>query len=1044
MANQGASFLEGIELRPVADESAFNPLGLALGSGNLPLEVVVAESAVTPSLPSLRSAWKARKAGRASPVLLVVLYADKAALCGPAGEDAPAYVGLDRGQVERICREALGQPDRHAALRALRDSLPAVESELGGVRNEGFLATHELRVGTRAREDWEEARAKAIPILGRRGTELLANLGFEVEPCDRVTSILHARDRKVAVAVLLSQSESPELQAERFSDLSPIAYALAVADRENLPYVVLQHGAKIRIYPTKVGVGVGRRGRTETYVECHTGLLRDADAAYLWLLCSVDALAAEGTLEQLVEASGRYAGDLAERLRERVYQCVVPVLAEGIVLARGLDDPDATDLADTYEMTLTVLFRFLFIAYGEDKDLLPYRWNGLYQRRSIKTKAQELLELVREGVPFDESDSLWDEVTRLFRAVSEGNREWGVPAYNGGLFSSEPDISQVGSLLAEITLPNTVVGPALRDLLLVESPEGLGPVDFRSLGVREFGTIYEGLLESELSVAETDLTVDEEGLYRPCIPGEAPLVHVGGVYLHNASGARKSTGSFFTKAFAVEHLLERSLGPALGQHLARLDAIEDPEEAGEMFFDFRVADIAMGSGHFLVATVDHIERALSGYLSTRTLPPVAQEIASLRVAALNGLGSLADQVEIEDTQLLRRLIARRCIYGIDINATAVQLARLAVWIHTFVPGLPLSLLDHNLVQGNSLVGIAQLAEVQEKAEEASLPMFPIDAQHMLGEAGEHLGRLARLADGSLAELRSARDAQLRAMEAIKPSAALFDIVTACRIDSSSLPIDVNRWEDLKGDLPDSLHHQKARDTLTGIDPFHFPIAFPEVFLRERAGFDVIVGNPPWKAPVVHEVAFWARHFPGLRGLTQEKTRLEIARLEALRPDLAEVLKRETGEAAGMRRALTSGGFPGMGTGDPDYYKAFCWRFWRLVTDEGGRIGVVLPRSALAAKGSTEFRFEVFEHGDDVDITTLTNTKGWVFDDAEHRYTIGLVALTKREAARTPVALRGPYPSLARYRSGMLREPSVFYGDEIKTWNDTASLPLLPT
>ena len=80
------------------------------------------------------------------------------------------------------------------------------------------------------------------------------------------------------------------------------------------------------------------------------------------------------------------------------------------------------------------------------------------------------------------------------------------------------------------------------------------------------------------------------------------------------------------------------------------------------------------------------------------------------------------------------MIARRCIYGVDLNGLAVQLARLAVWIHTFVPGLPLSFLDHNLVHGNALVGVGTLDEIREKFEELSLPMFPVDAQSLLGKA----------------------------------------------------------------------------------------------------------------------------------------------------------------------------------------------------------------------------------------------------------------------------------------------------------------------
>ncbi len=346
-------FLNGLMLRKVALPAPFNSCDLALGQGSSPLEVLVSSTSSPPNAAVLRSAWKARNAGRAAPLLLVALHGDRASLCGPAGDDPPAYLDLDRGQVERICREALEQPDRHAALRALRDVLPSLESDLAGLRNEGFLATHELRAGARLRGDWEEGGRKARGALTKRGQDLLRSLGYGVEPYDRVTSILRAGDRKVAVAVLLTREESPELTGERFAGLSPISYALAVADREGLPWVVVQHGAKIRIHPARPGVGVGRRGRTETYVECHAGLIPDSFAAYLWLLCSAEALKPGGSLEQILEASARFAGDLAEGLRERVYQSVVPRLAQGIVAARGLRKPTAQDLADTYEMALT-------------------------------------------------------------------------------------------------------------------------------------------------------------------------------------------------------------------------------------------------------------------------------------------------------------------------------------------------------------------------------------------------------------------------------------------------------------------------------------------------------------------------------------------------------------------------------------------------------------------------------------------------------------------------------------------------------------------
>ena len=185
------------------------------------------------------------------------------------------------------------------------------------------------------------------------------------------------------------------------------------------------------------------------------------------------------------------------------------------------------------------------------------------------------------------------------------------------------------------------------------------------------------------------------------------------MYLEGVSGQRKATGSYFTKPFCVAHLLDEALEPTLRAHISRLTDLRNAgDEAGaaEAFFDFRCADIAMGSGHFLVAALDRIEARLSGWLADNPLPQVTAELDRLRSSALAALGDLATGVEIESSSLLRRQVARRCVYGVDLNPVAVELARLALWVHTFVPGLPLSFLDHNLVRGDSLTGVGTINE----------------------------------------------------------------------------------------------------------------------------------------------------------------------------------------------------------------------------------------------------------------------------------------------------------------------------------------------
>lgn len=116
------------------------------------------------------------------------------------------------------------------------------------------------------------------------------------------------------------------------------------------------------------------------------------------------------------------------------------------------------------------------------------------------------------------------------------NATWGVPAYDGGLFTRDASLNRHGALLEEVALPDSIFGHVLGDLLLIETPDGWGPVDFRSLNVGEFGTIYQGLLENELAVAETDLAVDNEGYYRPALRGDTVKVQRRAIYLHNRSG----------------------------------------------------------------------------------------------------------------------------------------------------------------------------------------------------------------------------------------------------------------------------------------------------------------------------------------------------------------------------------------------------------------------------------------------------------------------------------------------------------------------------
>ncbi|MDE0267503.1 MAG: hypothetical protein OXI96_00480 [Acidimicrobiaceae bacterium] len=951
---------------PAGFPPSFAPADLFTQNTPHGLEIVLVETARRPPAGELRKAWHKRRSSRVSPVLIVAAYpiADgiRVSLCGPVGEHPPIQHDVEISQAERLADVALNEPSHHAATRFLIANLPEMNSELPGVRNMGLFATQELRVGVPQRSDWQTTKTRGSSLLAFQGRELVEKLGFEIENLTTNTWKLTTSDRHTAVAVFCDDDEPFEAPSQRFNATSPVSQALAVADRHDVDWMILTRASEIRLYAARADTGVGRKGRAETFIELNLALLPEESAGYLPLLFAAEALQPQGSVDEILGESERFAAALAQRLRERVYFETVPALAAAIAGNMG-SLPTSADLKDAYEQVMMILFRLLFVAYAEDKDLLPYRTNSRYQDHSLQKLAIRLVEDHHaDRQRYDTvATSMWADVCQLWEAVNRGNISWGVPAYNGGLFSDDPKINPTGSRLTGLQLTDHEFAPALTALLIDETPEGVGPVDFRSLSVREFGTIYEGLLESRLTVAQEDLAIrSTRGTtqYLPAEKGEPVEVAAGGVYLQHHSGKRKSTGSYFTKPFAVEHLLDHALKPALDDHIAHLNALHatgDEAALADAFFDFRCADIAMGSGHFLVAAVDHIEARLSAWLTEHPLAAVTNELERLRHSALDALGELSKGVEIESGSLLRRQVARRCVYGVDKNPIAAELARLAIWVHTFVPGLPLSFLDHNLVCGDSLTGVRTLDQVVAVFDPDASPdnpsLFRDQLEKMLAEARQALRNLARTSDATKAEIDQAREAHEEASKSIGGARALFDVITAHQAEVCALPENF----DEATFIATSKKPEVAR-AVKDFKPQHFPAAFPEVFLRERPGFDCVIGNPPWDKVVADRKVWWGLHLPGVRSLPVAQRRARIDDLEKKRPDLAEEFANDKQQADTFKRLLRIT-FPKLGSGQTDLSKAFAWANLEL-TREGGKLGLVLPRTAVSDAGMTNWRKQV--------------------------------------------------------------------------------------
>lgn len=1009
-------------------------------------QVAVVDVASKPSRETMLALYGARAGKRAIPTLVVAAVSgDRVSLLGPDPK-AEIIADLSIDQATRLLQAALDEPDALSAYQRIGSLRKALAStSIAGFTNNGLFASYHVRTNVPQRADWAKSAAEAAQLLSKRGRQLIEALGFHATKGSGSALVLSGRtSASRAVAVLLDESEHFDRTSPSYQ-LSPVAFGLKVAAQHDVPWLLVLRQDQIRLYPGRDGVGVGQKGQTETFFEIDLAAIDAEYAALLPLVFSAVALEPDGSAQQILDGSGRYAAALGVRLRERIYEGVVPTLSKAVAaqLPKLGQAVDSDGLTLAYRLTLRILFRLLFQAYAEDRGLLPSGRNERYDANSLKTIGQRDLETPPDAFSED-ATSIWFDLAQVWNAIDRGNALWDVPAYNGGLFGVDPDRHPEGALIAQLALPDSVLGPALQHLLVdVTEDDVRGLVDFRSLSVREFGTIYEGLLESSLSVTDVDLTIDKKGAWVPAKAGESVDAAAGSVYFHSASGERKATGSYFTPTLIVDHLISRSITPTLERHLAKIAgylAAGDQSRASREFFDYRVADLAMGSGHFLVAAVDRIEAMMRAFLTEHDVPGVKEELLRLEQAAKTALGKDATaQAEVEAIGLLRRQVARRCIYGVDINPISVELARLALWIHTFVPGLPMSSLDHGLVCANSLTGIGTIDEaldaLQPGRSAGQATFFDHVITDSLVEAKLLLLDVANASEANKAEVEQAAVLMSQAKAAAERTRRIFDAAVAARIGTvSAIGVFTEEELDALVELP------QVSQAISALKPAHMPYLFPEVFLRENAGFDALVGNPPWEKVKVEIDQWWGLRIPKLRGMAQKQKAAALKEFQESRPDLMEEYEAEVDQVDALRAILVKGPFPGLGSGgDPDLYQAFAWRNWQLLRD-GARMGLVLPRGALSGSALAQWRAGVLREGSFADVCFAINNAGWMFEGVHNSYTVGLTVAERGDEHL--VRFAGPFSNAKELAAGAGALAEVDAA-EFASWSSNAAFPLIP-
>ena len=997
----------------------------------------------------LRKLWQARKGRQAFSVVLLGPSDDvsKVRVVGP--QNASPVRELPAASVLSLLETCRGKPPREAASFLTREFVRLEEAVLPGLRVKDLLTPHFLR--NRLRRPANECRlSSAVESLRDFAAldwrSLFNGMGYEIEKLPKRGYLLRHENAPVAVVHPLHDTA----QFSRLTDNGelPEGMVLTDCDRCGAHWGILTAQGRYRMFQRRPSVGPA----TGQHLELDLGELEREDRIYIGLL-SPDSLKESGRLTKWIDEAKDFGKELRKGLEERLIKDALPNVARGLgehLEAKGTDLNDRGTLRQIEEAALTLVFRFMFLLHTEARGYLPID-TAAYRPHSARQLAED------SRVPpssFSRSAThRWDRLRMLVRMIRTGDRSTGVPAYNGSLFSATGFPGSKMLERAEIT--DVHLAPALVAIAYETDKSDTPGLDYAGLQVGHLGAIYEALLTLRLTRAPEDLTYDSRrDVFRPKQDGEQPEVSKAQLYYQSETGGRKAGGVFYTRHEFVDHLLNQSLAPALNDHLQDVGKVSErsPGDAARRLFDFYIVDPAMGSAHFLTAALDMMADRIEFFLAEiGGLPDIASQLRELT----GGKDSSTSQ--IEDGDLLRRLILKRCIYGVDLSPMAVEVANITLWLASFVPGLALSYLGSNLKCGNALIGVADPLVVGS-SDSSLLTGQPV--HEAMKEAARLQREQAAIPDRTPEEVKQSEELKVEREKVTAGLRTAFNLWTAeplglgeARNQLKTYAAAIVQSEDeLAAEVKEAIARAAAISTQNRF--FHWPLEFPSVFHRPRPGFDVVTGNPPWNKVKFEMPIFLALHDPGIRGLSSGLERDRRAeQLFENKPELLQEIEDIKQQVEKQRQFYRpENGYTIQGGGDTDLYMLFSERYASLARKEGF-LGVVLPRVAFLNDGSRGFRRWFFKECCPNRIDFVLNNRNWAFD-IHPQYSIALVTAQIGVPVDGSIITTGPASNKQEFEECIASDGVQVYLDALGSWTSppevakvkepTWELPLLPS
>lgn len=821
--------------------------------------------------------------------------------------------------------------------------------------------------------------------------------GFAEDYVNTTTIVESKRYGRIENKYYIQKKDNTDEIYQTLNYLNVMNLTLAHAKHANrVSFAVLTDGYRWRIYSKNYTHNIKEYEShfiefdLEAIVNCSDIAQRNHLLKLFGIFFSKESLA--GELAKHQKASGELETAVTVALKEQTYTSLEyiatgiwrvitddenPLMLSTLEKYYGIDvdkvkndeEERARLLKIIYDESLVFLLRMLFVLYAEDRNLFDQK-----EIPKVIKGENNILDLIiskNKGIgEITDSDGLNREddlkLGAIYRKIDK--------KYNGGLFSGKKH-----PLLFGLNIDDTLFANAVDNLCRVQVKKQVYTVDFSTISVRELGSIYESLLEYKLAVIDKDMKE------LPSIINKKRVRHNvarGDLYLINHAGERKATGSYYTPDLIVEHLVKTALNPKLEE--AKKAYPDDFNGLFKAVLNIKVCDPAMGSGHMIQACYGRI-------------------IAFLR-QAMEEMYSAGNKDAVWTSEFeyrVRTQVARKCIYGVDLNPYAVEIAKLVLWMKVFNRDKPFEFFDYNLACGNSLIGVYEKIEIRNEADQMALfrtqEEMETDMQTKLLRYVSHMIDMPRDSIEAIHEVERFYQEEVRPLQ--HQVAFAYNIKIAHWLLPEKREILENGYELLlngidsdmryvekvfKDDasIPDAVKALKKidKEIQERFNPLHWSVAYPHIAVK--GGFDVILSNPPWDKVKTYRNEFFSDYINGYSYIEANEAIKISDAFMAEHPNVKEkwdtycnniyaqtsfyqnAYKYQTFKLEGSNKTLK---------GDANLYKVFLEKIYSILCD-GGICGIVIPNNLNLDSGCTGLRHMLLENTTIKELIMFENKK----------------------------------------------------------------------